>query len=531
MVGEGVLDPGAGVRVFSSGELSEQELAVLFAERWELTDQEGLAGAGEWALVAEVEDFLARQEQQERQDGQVGQGRQDGQVGRGRLEGQEGQAGQGQYAGLVVEELRAGLGAVAQGLGRAGAVGAAGLVAVLDEDLVGAVSEVGKLRNALVGVGFSLAAEAAGRGLHNQVGLSLVNWLGVHCEWLSREEACAIQAVVRAGETYWGGPLALAVREGATGVHRAALVARTIRRLVPSLSPEQAVDYAGIATEAAKNPQISDADLGKVCQKLLIDLLDQAPRDGVKDTAQAMRRVSRRRLGQGMTRFTIDAPEPEAVLIEGVLNGPLAAPRPDPTPDTDTDTDAGADTGAVAGGGHAAGAGAGGLDLRSPGQRKFDAFMLVFNRGMANPGAPASTGRASVMVTVKADPVTGKPAGAAFVNTGAVLDAGQAGRFACIGDLTPVVLGQHGEPLNLGRTVRLATPGQFKTLMVRDSQCTYPGCDVPGTWCDAHHLIWWCRGGGTDIAHLVLLCPRHHTIVHDKDLHATVTGSVVTWHV
>jgi len=29
----------------------------------------------------------------------------------------------------------------------------------------------------------------------------------------------------------------------------------------------------------------------------------------------------------------------------------------------------------------------------------------------------------------------------------------------------------------------------------------------------------------------VLLCPRHHTLVHDKDLMATVAGSVVTWHV
>ena len=35
--------------------------------------------------------------------------------------------------------------------------------------------------------------------------------------------------------------------------------------------------------------------------------------------------------------------------------------------------------------------------------------------------------------------------------------------------------------------------------------------------------------GDTDIAVLVLLCPRHHTLVHAKDLMATVTGSTVTW--
>ena len=171
------------------------------------------------------------------------------------------------------------------------------------------------------------------------------------------------------------------------------------------------------------------------------------------------------------------------------------------------------------------------MDVRSPGQRKYDAVLMVINRGMSNPGAPPSSGRASVMITVKADPQTGKPVGAGVTALSQVLDARQVGRFACIGDVTPIVLGEHGEPLNLGRTVRLATPGQFKALMVRDQKCTYPGCSVPGTWCDAHHLVWWCRGGGTDIAFLVLLCPRHHTLVHSKDLMASVSGSVVTWHV
>lgn len=321
---------------------------------------------------------------------------------------------------------------------------------------------------------------------------------------MAKEEACQIQDVVRAGNTHWGKPLAQAVIEGGTGVHRAAKVARTMRRLARCLTPEQAEDYAGIATGAACHLGISDEELDLVCKQLLLDLLDEKPREEAKATAQGLRCVTRRPLGSGMTRYTVDAPDTDAPLFDGVLTGPLAAPCKDED---------------------------GGLDLRTPGQRKYDAVLMVLNRGLSNPGAPPSSGRASVMVTVKADPTTGKPIGAAVFNTGQVLEAGQAGKFACLGDLTPIVLGEYGEPLNLGRTVRLATPGQFKALMVRDSHCTYPGCDVPGGWCDAHHLIWWCRGGGTDIAFLVLLCPRHHTMVHDKDLTATVAGSIVTWHV
>jgi len=92
------------------------------------------------------------------------------------------------------------------------------------------------------------------------------------------------------------------------------------------------------------------------------------------------------------------------------------------------------------------------------------------------------------------------------------------------------VLGTHSEVLDLGRESRLASPAQLKQLWLRDRECTFPGCTVPNTWCDAHHLTWWARGGHTDIANLALLCPRHHTIVHDKDLVATIEATGLTWH-
>lgn len=196
-------------------------------------------------------------------------------------------------------------------------------------------------------------------------------------------------------------------------------------------------------------------------------------------------------------------PEDDAALFDAVLHGPLARPAPGPD---------------------------GSLDARSGGQRRYDAMTTVLTRGLGNPGAPPSTARASVILTVKADPATGRPYGAAYATTGQVLPARTAGRFACLGDLTPVALGPFGEPLHLGRTERLATPGQYKALIVRDEHCVYPGCTVPGTWCEAHHTIWWSRGGGTDITSLVLLCPRHHTTVHDKDLTITVNGAHATVH-
>jgi hypothetical protein len=53
---------------------------------------------------------------------------------------------------------------------------------------------------------------------------------------------------------------------------------------------------------------------------------------------------------------------------------------------------------------------------------------------------------------------------------------------------------------------------------------------VPATWCDAHHVVHWRHGGRTSVGNGALLCRRHHTEVHERDLTATVTASGVTWH-
>lgn len=52
-----------------------------------------------------------------------------------------------------------------------------------------------------------------------------------------------------------------------------------------------------------------------------------------------------------------------------------------------------------------------------------------------------------------------------------------------------------------------------RSLVRRDGHCTFPGCE--SRRCDAHHVVHWADGGATALANLVLLCRRHHTLVHD----------------
>ena len=120
---------------------------------------------------------------------------------------------------------------------------------------------------------------------------------------------------------------------------------------------------------------------------------------------------------------------------------------------------------------------------------------------------------------LKADLATADLIGAGLVPgddlTGDRITAAQARRLACTAKILPVVLGGDSLPLDLGRTRRLFTPTQRKALLVRDRTCRAEGCDVPGTWCEAHHLDPWHTGGRTDLADGVLLCSHHHHRVHD----------------
>lgn len=88
------------------------------------------------------------------------------------------------------------------------------------------------------------------------------------------------------------------------------------------------------------------------------------------------------------------------------------------------------------------------------------------------------------------------------------------GYLACTPTLSRVLLDGHGVPLGVGRAHRLATPAQRRALAVRDGGCVVPGCGCPADGADAHHVTAWSAGGGTALTNLVLLCPRHHQLVH-----------------
>ena len=67
-----------------------------------------------------------------------------------------------------------------------------------------------------------------------------------------------------------------------------------------------------------------------------------------------------------------------------------------------------------------------------------------------------------------------------------------------------------------GRTVEIHSQGRFANrtqiavLTARDQGCTFPDCNAPPHWCEAHHMIPYSQGGETTVDNLTLVCSFHH---------------------
>ena len=88
--------------------------------------------------------------------------------------------------------------------------------------------------------------------------------------------------------------------------------------------------------------------------------------------------------------------------------------------------------------------------------------------------------------------------------------------LACDPHIVELLVDTFGQPTAARELDRSPNPLMRKALIARDGGCAYPGCDCPAAWCDAHHVTEWSKGGRTVTVNLVLLCRRHHGIVHRR---------------
>jgi hypothetical protein len=87
-------------------------------------------------------------------------------------------------------------------------------------------------------------------------------------------------------------------------------------------------------------------------------------------------------------------------------------------------------------------------------------------------------------------------------------------RIACDSSVLRVDENKNGEPLAIGRKSRSIPPAMRRALRMRDEGCRFPGC-TNDKFVDGHHIEHWADGGETNLNNLVLLCRRHHHLVHE----------------
>ena len=79
-----------------------------------------------------------------------------------------------------------------------------------------------------------------------------------------------------------------------------------------------------------------------------------------------------------------------------------------------------------------------------------------------------------------------------------------------------VVVHAPGE-MNLGRAARHASRDQRRALRAMYRGCAIPGCSTHFDKCKIHHIVWWSKGGFTDLENLLPVCVHHHHKIHDVD--------------
>jgi hypothetical protein len=87
-------------------------------------------------------------------------------------------------------------------------------------------------------------------------------------------------------------------------------------------------------------------------------------------------------------------------------------------------------------------------------------------------------------------------------------------RIGCDASRLILVEDECGEPLSVGRKSRVVPQAIKRALWARDLGCRFPGCGRR-RFVDAHHVEHWSVGGETSLANLMLLCSKHHTLVHE----------------
>lgn len=306
----------------------------------------------------------------------------------------------------------------------------------------------------------------------------------------------AHQLIVQAASVDRHGDLDAALTTGKVNAEQLAVISTALATLPKTLDPSIRTDSAATLTGWAAH--LDPGGLRKAGQRILdhvapevADAIEQRRLRAAERDAHQQRHVTLTAVGDGRIRLSGILDNEAAAIVTAALD-PLCKP--------DTVAAELAATG----------------QARTPGQRRADALVEVCRLVLAGGPLPDNGGdRPQIAVTVSYDPLRAA-LGTGILDSGEPVSAETVRRLGCDARILPIILNGPGQILDAGRTRRTATGPLRRALTIRDKGCTFPGCDRPARWCDAHHLMNWADNGPTNLDNLALLCGHHHRIIHTE---------------
>ncbi len=330
-----------------------------------------------------------------------------------------------------------------------------------------------------------------------------------------------------------------ALGSGSIGGRAASLIRDAVERVRPVAEPEQ-LEY--MERHLTRQAVESDEDILRAVARRWENALDQDGQEPSEKVLQARQGVFIRGRRNGLHYLEIGATDDQFEHLVTVMNTatnprlpgtsmPGGGPGLGSTSEKVSDGTDGPDTAVPA---------PGRWDSPTRPQQLLEGLVSACRIALAGDGLPAAGGhRPQVMVTIDYRTLLGDllhargadRAGAAGRGGSSSYgsEAGTSGdavfvqqisarsirRIACDADILPLVLGGKGQILDIGRSQRLFPPHLRRALVARDKGCAFPDCTIPSTWCEAHHILPWGKGGTTNIRDGVLLCSRHHHVIHE----------------
>jgi hypothetical protein len=395
-----------------------------------------------------------------------------------------------------------------------------------DEELLAAVSRAQLAINSAEAEMLRIVAEVDARGLASAQGFKNTADLLTAVQRVTVGAAEARVRVARKvvpGCTLQGEELAAPLSETAAALAASAISfeqARIIEQTITAVPAHLAeVHSAVLERDMAEHARSLDPTALRKMGKQALAYLDPdgpKPRDG----APVRNRMRLRERGAGFELLGwLDS---ESAAIVRTALSPLAAPTgahaPGECEDQNCDHGAGEKM----------------PDPRSMAERDGDALVELARRMLQVGELPSEGGaRPQVTVTISLDNLRGEGAGLLEAGDGigrGVIRAEDARRIACDAGIIPIALGSESDPIDVGRKHRLVHPALRRILNERDGGCAFPNCAIPARWTDAHHVRHWAHGGETNADNMVLLCPKHHRVIHKGEWTIELERGVAWFH-